>query len=409
MQYEDKDFIIAGLPPSRLGVGRLMAYLVDQNHNDFCIIYPNVRYPESELRTLLKNNYIDFFTQILRYSYSKIVGGLKFNMEIMSLKSKNILLIHPQTIGFKNVTKLIENNNVFIYLMDCSFFCVKSYNHLEKSFNPCLLCLGGNYEFAKKNNCKPFPERYKLDYNFQFLDMLKESSNEITFIVQNSSQADLVMNHFGNNTKIYEVGMFTTDFVDVPDKCRNIEKLNNRFNVDFVYHGAASEAKGLLYVLDIALELKQFSFLVPASYEKCKKIIGNKILKKDLKNVTFLDINWEGGLKKYVINSKVVLCPSLWSAPIEGALIKSFIFNGVVALVPTKYSFASDLPESIYCKLDVNCLDKTTKRLKELIENEMYRNDLRENAQNWVELFLNDNQPIVKKLKYVITNETHDA
>lgn len=409
MQYEDKDYIIAGLPPSRLGVGRLMAYLVDQNRNDFCIIYPNVRYPESELRTLFKKNCIDFFTQVLRYAYSKIVGGLKFNMEITSLKSKNILLIHPQTIGFKNVIKLIKNNNIYIYLMDCSFFCVKSYNHLEKSFNPCLLCLGGNYEFAKRNNCKPFPERYKLGSNVQFLEMLKESSNEITFIVQNSSQADLVMDHFGNNTKIYEVGMFTTDFVDAPTKCRNIEKFNNRFNVDFVYHGAANEVKGLLYVLDIALELKQFSFLVPASYEKCKKIIGNKILKKDLKNVAFLDINWETGLKEYIINSKVVLCPSLWSAPIEGALIKSFIFNGVVALVPTKYSFTNDLPESIYCKLDVNSFDKTTKRLSGLIENEMYRNNLRENAQNWVELFLNNNQSIVKKLKYVVTNETYET
>ena len=409
MQYEDKDYIIAGLPPSRLGVGRLMAYLVDQNRNDFCIIYPNVRYPESELRTLLKKNCIDFFTQILRYAYSKIVGGLKFNMEIMSLKSKNIILIHPQTIGFKNVIKLIENNNIYIYLMDCSFFCVKSYNHLKKSYNPCFLCLGGNYEFAKKNNCKPFPERYKLGSNVQFLEMLRASSNKITFIVQNSSQADLVVKHFGNNTKVCEVGMFATDFVYAPNKCRTVERSDDIFNVDFVYHGGASEVKGLLYVLDIALKLKQFSFLVPSSYEKCKKIIGNQILKKDLKNVTFIDINWESGLKKYVINSKVVLCPSLWSAPIEGALVKSFIFNGVVALVPTKYSFASDLPESIYCKLDVNCFDKTTERLEELIENEMYRNNLREDAQNWVESFLNDNQPIVKKLKYIVTNEAHGA
>jgi hypothetical protein len=217
------------------------------------------------------------------------------------------------------------------------------------------------------------------------------------------------MKHFGNNTKVCEVGMFATDFIYAPDKYRNIERLSDRFNVDFVYHGGASEVKGLLYVLDIASKLKQFSFLVPASYEKCKKIIGNQIPKNDLKNVTFLDINWEGGLKRYVINSKVVLCPSLWSAPIEGALIKSFIFNGVVAIVPTKYSFANDLPESIYCKLDVNSFDKTTKRLKELIENEMYRNNLRENAQNWVESFLNDNQPIVKKLKYVVTNEAHGA
>jgi len=409
MQYENNDYIIAGLPPNRFGVGRLMAHLVDQNRNNFRIIYPNVYYPESELRTLFKKKCIVFFTQILRYAYSKIVGGLKFNMQIRSLKAKNIILIHPQTIGFKNVSKLIENNNVFIYLMDCSFFCVKSYNHLEKSFNPCLLCLGGDYEFAKKNNCKPFPERYKLDTNLRFFKMLEDSSNEITFIVQTHSQADLVRKHFGNNTKLYDVGMFTTDFMKAPNKCRNIDKLNDGFNFDFVYHGVANEAKGLLYVLELALKLKHFSFLIPASYEKCEKIIDNKILKNDLKNVTFSAINWENGLKEHIINSKVILCPSLWSAPIEGALIKSFIFNGIVALAPTEYSFTNDLPKNIYCKLDINNFDKTTKRLKELIENDIYRNDLRENAQNWLELFLNDNKPLVNKLKNVVTNETHNG
>jgi len=410
MQYKDRDYIIAGIPPSRLGVGRLMAYLVDQNHNDFCIIYPNVLYPDSDLRTLLERiSYIDLFKQIIKYIYSKIIGGLEFKIKTMPLRLKNIILIHPQTIGLKNVTKLIRKNNIFIYLMDCSFFCVKSYNHLDQSLKPCFLCLGGNYEFAKKNNCKPFPERYSLNTNVRFLEMLKASANKITFMVQNSSQADLVMNHFGNDIKVYEVGMFATDFADIPDKCKSIEKLNDTFNVDFVYHGVVSEVKGLSYILDIAMELKQFSFLIPASYGRCKKIIGNKILKNDLKNVIFLDINWESGLKEYVINSKVILCPSLWSAPIEGALIKSFIFNGVVALVPAKYSFTNDLPESIYCKLDTNCFDETTKKLKELIENEPYRNNLRQNAQNWVELFLNNNRHIVDKLKNVVTNETHCA
>lgn len=410
MQYKDRDYIIAGIPPSRLGVGRLMAYLVDQNHNDFCIIYPNVFYPDSDLRTLLKRiSYIDLFKQIIKYVSSKIIGGLKFKMETMFLRSKNIILIHPQTIGLKNVTKLIRKNNIFIYLMDCSFFCVKSYNHLDQSLKPCFLCLGGNYEFANKNNCKPFPERYKLNANVRFLEMLRASANEITFMVQNSSQADLVINHFGNDIKVYEVGMFATDFVNHSEKCRSVEKLNDKFNVDFVYHGVVSEVKGLSYVLDIAMELKQFSFLIPASYDRCKKIIGDKILKNDLKNVTFLDINWERGLKEYIINSKVILCPSLWSAPIEGALIKSFIFNGVVALVPAKYSFTNDLPESIYCKLDINCFDETTKKLKELIENEPYRNNLRKNAQNWVELFLDDNRSIVNKLKNAVTNETHCA
>ena len=409
MQYENIDYIIAGIPPSRFGVGRLMAYLVDQNRNDFCIIYPNVRYPESDLRSLLKRvSYVEFFTQILRYLYSKIVGGLKFEMEIRSLKSKNIILIHPQTIGLKNVTKLIENNNVFIYLMDCSFFCVKSYNYREKTFDSCLLCLGGNYKFAKMYNCKPFPTRYRLNENIKFLEKLNDLSKKITFITQNPSQTKLIKKHYGDSIKVHEVGLFTNDFEYLSPHI-NAGKIKNVPSVDFVYHGVASEVKGLLYVLNIASKLKQYSFLIPASYKRCEKIVGHDILNMDIKNVKFMDISWESGLKEYIMNSKVVLCPSLWSASIEGALIKSFIFNGVVALVPTKYAFANDLPESIYCKLDVNCFDKTTKKLKELIENEIYRKNLQKNAKNWVELFLNDNQPLVKKLKYVVTKETHYA
>lgn len=404
MQFTDRDYIIAGIPPSRFGVGRLMAYLVDQNRNDFCIIYPNIRYPESDLRGLFKRvSFVDFLTQILTYVYSKIIGGFKFDMEIRSLKSKNIILIHPQTIGLKKVTKLIENNNVFIYLMDCSFFCVKSYNYREKTFDSCLLCLGGNYKFAKSYNCKPFPTKYRLNYNINFLEKLNELSKKITFITQNPSQTKLIKVHYGDSIKVHEVGLFTNDF-DFLFPHTNTEKTKNVPSFDFVYHGVASEAKGLLYVLNIASKLKQYSFLIPASYKKCEKIVGHEILNMDINNVKFVDISWESGLREYLMNSKAVLCPSLWSASIEGALIKSFIFNGVVALLPTKYSFANDLPESIYCKLDVNCFEETTKKLRELIENDAYRDNLQKNAQNWVEFFLNDNKPLVNKLKKIVTN-----
>ena len=108
------------------------------------------------------------------------------------------------------------------------------------------------------------------------------------------------------------------------------------------------------------------------------------------------------------INSKVILCPSLWSAPIEGSLIKSFIFNGVVAAVPSKFSFANDLPEDIYCKLDDSSLERTADKLKELIENEKYRNLLQINAQNWVYSFLSDNKHVINKLKNVIQKEPYE-
>lgn len=403
------NYIISGIPPSKWGIGRLMTYLIRQNHDEFCIIYPNIYYPKTDLKTLLeRRSYLTFFKDFLKYVYSIIVNRLIFKIKVMHLKSKNVLLIHPQSIGYKNVIKLIENNNSFIYLMDCSFFCVKSYNHRDKTFDSCLLCLRGNYKYAKIYHCKPFPTRYRLNDNINFLEKLNDLSKKITFITQNPSQTKLIKKHYGNSIKVHEVGLFTNDFEYLSPNTES-GKIKSVPRVDFVYHGVANEVKGLLYVLNIASKLKQYSFLIPASYKRCEKIMGHEISNMDIKNVKFLDISWESGLKEYVMNSKVVLCPSLWSAPIEGALIKSLIFNGVVALVPASYSFANDLPENIYCNLNVNDFNETTKLLKELIENNMYRNHLRENAQKWVEAFLDDNRTIVKKLSTVVTSETRNA
>ena len=104
-------------------------------------------------------------------------------------------------------------------------------------------------------------------------------------------------------------------------------------------------------------------------------------------------------------NSKVILCPSLWSEPSAGALIKSFIFNGVVALIPSKYSFVNDLPDNIYYKLDVNNFNKSIKGLMELICNDNLRANLKKNSQKWANVYLKENKFLVKKLAYIINNK----
>jgi hypothetical protein len=284
--------------------------------------------------------------------------------------------------------------------MDCSFFCVKSYNHIEGTYNPCLLCLGGNYEFAKNNNCKPFPEKNKLKENIKYLRELSNISKKIKFIVQTSSHAKLIKKHFGNEIKVYKVELFADDFLKMTNKSANTIEENNRFDkIDFVYHGAAIEAKGLLYVIKIAMRLKQYTFLIPASFERCKKIISNKLEKKCVKNILFKDITWENGLKEYVINSKIILCPSLWSAPIEGALIKSFIFNGTVATMTSRYSFINNLPDNICCKLNSNNFNETIKVLTELVKNKKLRDNFKKESKKWIKIYLNENKSLIKKIE----------
>ena len=53
-------------------------------------------------------------------------------------------------------------------------------------------------------------------------------------------------------------------------------------------------------------------------------------------------MTWESGLQDYVVNAKVVIHPSQWSAPIEGALIKSAKLNSNVATVSTLFGYEAE-------------------------------------------------------------------
>lgn len=43
------------------------------------------------------------------------------------------------------------------------------------------------------------------------------------------------------------------------------------------------------------------------------------------------------GLKEFVINTRVVICPSLWFVLVEGAMLKSLNYNRKVAVVDPQY------------------------------------------------------------------------
>ena len=129
-------------------------------------------------------------------------------------------------------------------------------------------------------------------------------SNKIYFIAQNPSHLNLIKKHFGDDTKISMVPIFACDYIKskkiINKKNKDVEQVDNKFNIDFVYHGAAIEAKGLLYVINIASRLKQYTFLIPASYSRCKNVLGQKLKEKNIiKNIIFKDITWESGLKNY--------------------------------------------------------------------------------------------------------------
>jgi len=62
-------------------------------------------------------------------------------------------------------------------------------------------------------------------------------------------------------------------------------------------------------------------------------------------------MTWEAGLREAMAASRMVMVPSLWSAPIEGALIKSLITNDRVAILDNDSAFQSELPHEAVLRL----------------------------------------------------------
>lgn len=382
------NYLISGIPPSNGGVGRLVSFLeyyIEKKSIPINLIYTSLSY-----QWVNKEKY-GFFIDILKKLkiikiIRKVIRFLKFNKKI---KNSKILLLHPQTIGFKKTIELIRNNEVYLYIMDNSFFCLKSYNYLNGEV--CLKCLeSNNFKEAIESKCKSFPVNYSIKENINFLINLKKYSDKIIFLVQNKNQKKLVEKHFKtSNIKI--VGMYTKEL-----EISEITNNNKIFKYDFVYHGNYLPEKGFFYVFELSKYLKNESFLIPYSKAFILKKYPNLNI-DEYKNIDFIDINWDNGLKDYVIQSKINLTPSIWSAPIEGAFMKSIIYNGCVASFRSKYSYAEELDDKIFITLEGNPkIDSYN--LKSILNNENLRQEYINNSQEFIKKYISQREKNLDKI-----------
>lgn len=366
-----KKFLISGIAPEYSGVGRLMKNLCPVAHKkNYHILYPKYSQPVVEL---LKKG--DFFSIIKKIFYKTL-----FILKLEIISKSEIILIHPQTIGYKKILNLIQfNTNVKMYLMDNSFFCMCSYNYASRTEKECLKCLnnpGSDYE-----ECKPFPTKYNKSYNVSFLKNLQKTYAKIQFFVQTEHQKKLVQLHFGENVRVKNIGLNLNE-IDFEE----IETLSKLPKQDFiVYHGNLAAAKGILFVIKLAKHLKKYKLIIPfdektirSSFPHIKNLSSNIILKK---------LTWESGLKEYVSSSKLILCPSIWSATIEGSLLKSLAYNGNVAVYNTSYGFENELPSNILLRLNNNLVQSASKINKFIQENQ----NNKKAATVWIKKFLSTN------------------
>ena len=348
-----KGYLVSGLPPGPGGLGRFLSMLVPLAEKYGWAVLCR---PQSTGHG------------IFRYGFELV----KFYARLRTIRNADVLVLHPQTLRWKAFFNLLTSNRVIYYVVDNSFFCIRSYNYRGQKWEECLDCLG---DLSRCHpSCAPFPVSYDRARNLSYLNHLKEKTPELMFLIQNPNQGRLLRKHFGPDILARQVGMVTDEFEGVK------RGSPGSGSYDIVFHGATNAAKGAGYVIELARHLPELSILLPGRLDEAADQSGEEGLPD---NVKVMDINWETGLREEVESCRLVLCPSMWSAPIEGALVKSILHNGRVAVFNTRYGYQADLPPDLVLRLGPD-LEVSARKIRENLSVDV-KEDL---AGVWIEELL---------------------
>ena len=376
-----KHLIVTGVLPGDGGAGSFINYIKNKNAKLFYVNY-------------FSNN--KFLNSVLnRFKIYDIISFLKSNYLIFILKNnninKNIIFFHPQSIGyfnFKLLTKKLnqsKKNKMFLYVIDNSFFCVKSYNYLKENNAPSCFKCADNLNSYKNFNCKSFPLNSNKNNRLSSLINYLVKSEKIELCFQNILQFKIAKSIYGFNFKYKIVGLWTDEYNLFKNEINT--KLNDTgFNI--VYHGSAHEAKGFLWALELACNTPSLSFLFPINILNVPENYHN------LKNCKFIDCQWETGLKYYCEQADAVIVPSLWSACIESALIKSLLIAKRVIVVENKTAYYNEIPIALYYEIKYN-IEEASEQIQKVIENPVIDNITR---KKWFADFKNFNSMVFDKL-----------
>lgn len=366
----DKEiYVYSGIQPGKKGTGNFLSFFLDKFHKNN-IKFTLIAYKTPSLGFIAKIAKQIGIIKILRTLYFKINRASSKKNIIDSI----VFIFHPQSIGLNSTTSLIENNETFIYVLDTFFFCKQSYNYLKNN-EACFQCID-NPKAAIDNKCKFFLSSQKDEEYHNLQLVIKENLNNIHFLTQNDNQTQLLKENYGVNVSVTKLGML----IDLEDS--NDELSYHCKTYDIVFHNTNILAKGVLYFLELANKLPDLKFLMP--YDK--KEIAHSV--DHLKNVDFISMSWETGLKEAITNTKIVINPSLWSAPVEGALLKSLNHNGCVAIVPIDFSFQKEIPSDTIIHLH-SSIEKSASILTKVINSnnqiELYKKKSKEWLLNYQE------------------------
>ena len=315
---------LSGIEANTTGAGRLLQHLqaaiLKRGLLDGTILY-------SPLGKMLSNDAMEWLTTI-----------------------PHLVLFHPQMLGIDQTGELIrrrtaQDRPTHLYLLDSYFFCRRSYNHIDPETAACLRCVGQGREInAERFGCIPWP--FPDAGATGFIAALHEPVRRglLRLFAQNRGQIELARAHFGASTVVIHAGLWCADWTEhfaAFEKTAPLAPVESQYDV--VYHGSRDLAKGIGWVLNVAERTPELRYLIPIDR-------GTATVAAPA-NVTVTAMRWESGLADAVRHARLVLAPSLWSSPCEGALIKSIVTAKATGVIEVPSAFSSEVPNDVVLKL----------------------------------------------------------
>jgi len=300
-----------------------------------------------QVRMWLRNRaYAHTLRELVRYGF--LIWRFRFGVcSVMLRRGQRLMLLHPQNVGYRLALRLLESRKEppLIYLLDSSFFCVASYNHLPGENGACLRCLDMGFGQMAENGCKPFPRPDPGSVHFAPRLQHLARSGRVKVAAQNARQAKLAQRQFGLASPPPVVGLWTQDWDEIfSGKAEPMasKAANNECAWDVLFHGHGLDAKGAGWTARLAAQCPELRFMFPFARPDWLEASANCF---------FIPCSWENGLREEIGKSRYVAVPSLWSAPIEGALVKSIACARAVVVVSNSSSYCDELPDGLVLKL----------------------------------------------------------
>ncbi len=271
--------------------------------------------------------------QIAVYAFEVLVIKMMLYLLTSLGMISSVAIHHPQSLGYRLTRRLISGaKKVDYWVLDASFFCKRSYNHHDQK--SCTKCL---QVYNPYPDCRHFPNHFvSRNAYLKFRLCLRDNQDKIIFHVQTDGYQRLIAEGFTGINVVVKEKMLVPSFnaAAVPS--------SQGHKYDFLFHANPLSAKGFDYFLALSKFLRHRVFFVPSA---------RSVAVGEFTNVRFEDVTWSSGLQESVAQSKVVLCPSLWSAPVEAAVVKSCLLGKPVGLIASEYSFANEIPEDCFVRL----------------------------------------------------------